>query len=95
MALAEGVRCVADPAMDVRGHTAVDLVLTTSDAAVHRCGLNIAPGFPGRELSEGQHLGRWYACLGYAPWPPTAAQTQGFLDDLDRLQAMPDSRALL
>jgi 2-methylcitrate dehydratase PrpD len=58
MALAERVRCVADPAMDARGHTAVDLVLTTSDGAVHRCGLDIAPGFQGRELSEGQHLER-------------------------------------
>jgi 2-methylcitrate dehydratase PrpD len=95
LALASRVHTVADPAMDRRGHTAVDLVLTTLDGAVYRRGLDIAPGFPGRGLSEAQHLARWRDCLAYAPRPPTAAQAQGFLEDLAGLESLPDVRTLL
>jgi 2-methylcitrate dehydratase PrpD len=95
LALASRVHTVADPAMDTRGHTAVDLVLTTLDGAVYRRGLDIAPGFPGRGLSEAQHLARWRDCLAYAPRPPTAAQAQGFLEDLAGLETLPDVRTLL
>jgi 2-methylcitrate dehydratase PrpD len=95
LALAARVRSVADAAMDARGHTAVDLLLTTSDGQVHRRGLDIAPGFPGRGLSEAQHMARWRDCLDYAPMPPTQAQAQGFLDELERLHRLPDARVLL
>jgi hypothetical protein len=40
-------------------------------------------------------MARWRDCLDYAPMPPTQAQAQGFLDELERLHRLPDARVLL
>ena len=68
--LIERIEVIADPALDARGHTAVDL-----DGHHHRRpraarALDIAPGFPGAELSDAQHRARFDDCVAYAPHPP-------------------------
>lgn len=95
LALLERIDCVADPALDARGHTAVDVVLTTTRGQAHRRGLDIAPGFPGRDLDDAQHLARWRDCMAYAPWPLAAGQAEGLLDDVARLEALADVRGLV
>ena len=96
--LVDRIAVVADPALDVRGHTAVDLVLTTTDGRVLRDGLDIAPGFPGAGLSDAQHRARFDDAVAYAaqvaPRTPSAAQRADFLARLDRLPALADARDL-
>ena len=95
LALVGRVHTVGDPAMDARGHTAVDIVLTTTDGTRHARGLDTAPGFPGRPLSEAQHRQRFADCMAYAPRPLAAAQQQALRDGIDGLAALPDVRTLL
>ena len=91
--LIDRVAVVADPALDARGHTACDVEIVTRDGAVHRRGLDIAPGFPGRPLSEAEQQARWRDCMAYAPRPlPDAAALRATLQDL---AALPDARTLL
>jgi 2-methylcitrate dehydratase PrpD len=95
LALAAKVRGVADAAMDVRGHTAVDVILTTTDGQRHHRQLDTAPGYPGNPLSETQQLGRFHDCMAYAARPLPAGQVQAFLDAVQALSSLADARVLL
>ena len=57
---------IADPAMDTRGHTAVDLAVTLGDGRVFKNALDIALGFPGADLTAAQHRQRFDECMVYA-----------------------------
>jgi 2-methylcitrate dehydratase PrpD len=89
------IRVVADAALDARGHTAVDLSLTLADGRTLRRQLDIAPGFPGAELTPEQHRARLADCLRYAPRPLGAEREAELLALLGRWHALDDVRALL
>ena len=89
------ITVVADPALDARGHTAVDLCVRTADGQEHHKSLDIAPGFPGAELDDAQHLARFKDCLAYAPRPMSEAQMQAVLNALGDLRQLSDVRDLL
>ena len=94
-ALARQIRVVATPALDARGHTAVDLDVRTADGRLHQRALDIAPGFPGADLTDAQHLARFRDCVAYAPYPPAATQVDTLLDQLSHLHRLEDVRELL
>lgn len=96
------IRVLADPALDQRGHTAVDLAITTTDGRTLHDALDIAPGFPGAGLSDAQHLARFHDCVAHAaavapaaglPWLDAAA-VAAFLAALDGLATLADARRL-
>lgn len=94
-ALARQIRVVADPALDARGHTAVDLDVRTADGRLLQRQLDIAPGFPGADLTDAQHQTRFRDCMAYAPHPPAAKQVDILLNQLSNLSQLPDVRHLL
>ena len=91
----ERVDVVADPAMNARGHAAVDLDVTTNDGLILKRGLDVPPGFPGAELDDAQHLARFEDCLGYAPSRIASAQIGRLLDALHGIARLDDVRALV
>jgi len=86
---------IADPALDARGHSAVDLTLNLVSGTALTRKLDIAPGFPGADLSDAQHLSRFDDCLAYAPKPLAAAQRAACLTALERLSYLDDARQLV
>ena len=92
--LIDRVAVLADAALDARGHSAVDLVVRTHDGRTLERSLDIAPGFPGADLSDAQHLARFGDCLDHAPWPLPAAQRAQFVAVLEQLADLPDVRVL-
>lgn len=96
--LVDRIRVIADPALDARGHTAVDLSITATDGRVLQDGLDIAPGFPGAGSSDAQHLARFHDAVAYAaqvaPRSLSAARVAAFLAALQRMDELPDARAL-
>ena len=91
----ERVKVVADPAMNARGHAAVDLEITTHDGLTLKRGLDIPPGFPGADLDDAQHLARFHDCLGYAPIRVGSAQVDRLLDALQGIARLDDVRSLV
>jgi 2-methylcitrate dehydratase PrpD len=89
------ITVVADSSLDPRGHTAVDLKIETTDGKAHRRSLDIAPGFPGADLDDAQHLARFDDCLAYAPHPPPSGQVERLLAALNDLGRMGDVRELV
>ncbi len=94
-ALMARITVLADAALDARGHTAVDLTVTTVDGVVHTRRLDIAPGFPGADLTDAQHLARFNDCVTYAPKPPSRQQTKQLLAALENLAGMDDATTLV
>jgi 2-methylcitrate dehydratase PrpD len=92
--LIDRIEVIADAALDARGHSAVDLEVTTTAGRVLRRALDIAPGFPGGELSDAQHRARFDDCVAYAPYPPPAAQVDHLLAAIEGLSALDDARQL-
>ena len=88
------VRIEGVAAMDARGHTAVDVVLHTTDGRVFERGLDIAPGFPGNDLSDAQQRARFDDCMAYAPRPLPPAQQRQLLEALQQLDQLDDARRL-
>lgn len=94
-ALIGRITCVADPTLDARGHSSVDLAITTARGHVHSRTLDISPGFPGNELSDADHRERFEACMEYAPYPLPAASRDRFLEAAADLPALIDARQLI
>ncbi len=93
--LIERVEVIADPALDARGHTAVDVRIDTTDGAVHERRLDIAPGYPGNDLSDAQQRARFDDCMAYAALPLAPAQVRRFVDDVENLATLADARRLI
>ncbi|QJW85916.1 hypothetical protein HK414_24570 [Ramlibacter terrae] len=76
--LAKRVTAVSDPALDERGHSSVDVKLTTTGGTVHERKLDVSPGYPGNELNDQQQQARFMDCMEYAARPLPKEQVQGF-----------------
>src|SRR4030042_470817 len=70
--LVNKIHVVADPALDERGHTAVDMRVTTRNGTVLHKNVAIARGFPGKPLTKEEHNEHFQDCVSYAgkPLPP-------------------------
>lgn len=66
LSLAERVHVSHEPALDAREHTSVALQVRMTDGAVWCDALDIAPGFPGKPLTDEEHEQRFAACMAYA-----------------------------
>ncbi len=79
---------------DIRGHSAVDLVVVDTDGRRYEKRLDTAPGFPGRPLSDAEHRSRFDECIDYAEIDFPRAQADelaaviGDLDDVRSLIAL-------
>lgn len=94
-ALTGRITCIGDPALDARGHSAVELTITTAQGGVHTRALEVAPGFPGNELSDADHLLRFKECMEYAAYPLPPGSLRGFLEAASDLSALTDARQLM
>jgi 2-methylcitrate dehydratase PrpD len=65
-ALIAKVKVIADPGMDVRGHSSVDLLIRTHDGRSGQRSYDVSPGFPGSGLGAAEHEERFEDCLAYA-----------------------------
>lgn len=96
--LLQRITVLADPALDARGHTAVDLAITTTDGRLLQAGLDTAPGYPGAALTDAQHLARFDDCLAYAetaaPRALSAEQVRALQAALADLGRLADARQL-
>lgn len=93
--LIERITVESDPALNARGHTAVDVVLQTEDGRTHLRSLDVAPGFPDDPLSDAQQRARFDDCMAYAPRPLAPWQQADFLQAVGQVTELPDARQLM
>ncbi len=93
--LIDRVVCVGDPALDARGHSAVDVTVTTVHGRTHSRSLDISPGFPGNDLSAEDHLVRFKECMEYAAYPLPSDSARALLDAAADLSALRNASELI
>ena len=93
--LAERIEVFPDAALDVRGHTALDMRVVLADSRVVLRKTDVAPGFPESPLSKDEHLRRFNDCLEFAERPMPAEKVAALIDWIGRLDEAEDVRDLL
>ena len=75
-----------DPGLNRRGHTAMDMEITTTDGSVYKRSLDIAPGYPGNSLTEEDFMLRFRDCIDFSEeWfsRDRAESVLAFIQDID------------
>ncbi|MCG3188423.1 MAG: hypothetical protein LKCHEGNO_00408 [Burkholderiaceae bacterium] len=93
--LVDKTTVVADPALDARDHTAVDLRVAFADGRTIDLGLDHAPGFPDNPLDEAAHVARFVDCVNYASRPHSREKAAALVDLIARIDEVPDVRVLV
>lgn len=93
LALARRVRVVHAPGLDAREHTSVALLVQMDDGTRWHDALDIAPGYPGQDLSDEEHAQRFEACMAYAG--RTDDTSRRLRDRLDAIDSCADVRELV
>ena len=89
------VAVAADPALDRRGHTATDVEILMSDGTLHRRTIDVAPGFPGNDLTEEDHRRRFADCVDFARENGVDVDADAIFALIADLESLDDVRRLI
>ncbi len=95
LALAKKVEVISDVAMEVRGHTPLDMRVVLKDGNEYMKKLDIAPGFPGRPLTDEQHKMRFLNCVDFSGRDITQEKIEDIITTVNQLENMKDVRELV
>ncbi len=95
MPLAQKVRVISDPALDKRGHTALDMQVFTTNGNTYLKKMDIAPGFPGNPLTQAEHEERFRDCINFAARPIERPSAEEIISLVARLEDLEDIRTLI
>jgi 2-methylcitrate dehydratase PrpD len=93
--LARRVDVVVDPAMELRGHTPVDMTVRLKDGREIFRQIDIAPGFPGNPLTKEEQEARFRDCIAYAKKPLPKEKVEGIVESVARIDELSDVRSLI
>jgi 2-methylcitrate dehydratase PrpD len=93
--LARRVDVVVDPAMELRGHTPVDMTVYMKDGREFFRQIDIAPGFPGNPLTKEEQEARFHDCIAYAKKPLPKEKVEGIVESVARIDELSDVRSLI
>jgi len=89
------VDVVVDPAMELRGHTPVDMTVTLKDGRELFRQIDIAPGFPGNPLTKEEQEARFRDCIAYAKKPLPKEKVEWIVERVARIDHLSDIRILI
>ncbi len=95
MQLISKITVTADPSLVARGHTAMDMEIVMESGERYSGGLDVAPGFPGRPLTDGDHMQRFMDCIDAAPEWFARERVPQIVAFITRIEEEQDVRALV
>jgi 2-methylcitrate dehydratase PrpD len=93
--LTEKVEVISDPAMERRGHTPLDMRVTTKNGKEYFRQMEVPPGFPDNPLSEKEHRQRFKECIGFAIKPLPEEKAEAVMGSVENVETMDDIRSLI
>jgi 2-methylcitrate dehydratase PrpD len=85
----------ADPILDERDETAVEMEVLTKTGDTYHKRIDIAAGFPERPLSAEEIRERFWNCIGYAKKPLPEGKAEKLVSWMDELEGVDDIRGLI
>lgn len=95
MELIQKIHVLADPTLDRRGHTALDMKVSTKGKGVYQGSVEIAIGFPGNPLTQDEQEARFWDCMEYAPKPLPRNRAEEVMSIIAGLEEVKDVRSLV
>ena len=95
MAFIEKISVTPDPALDARGHTALDLAVFMKSGEEHLKKIDIAPGFPGNPLVQEDHENHFWDCMDFANAPFPKERAEELLKTIDQVEDLKDIQVLI
>jgi 2-methylcitrate dehydratase PrpD len=95
MELVNKIYVSPDPTLEKRGHTAVDMNVTTKDGEVLHKSVDIACGFPGKPLTKEEHNEHFQDCVSYAGKPLPQENVEKVVSLISQLGDLTDVRSLI
>jgi len=93
--LTKRINIIEDKGLEARGHTPLDMrVLTRSEKEYIRT-MDIAPGFPGNELTTKDHEQRFWDCIDFAKKRIAVENAEKIVSLIDGIEALEDIRILV
>lgn len=89
------VTVLPDPELNKRGHTAMDMEITTIDGKVFKHGIDVAPGFPGNPLTNEDHMQRFMDCIDFGADWFSSERVDEILAFIKGVEKAPDIRELV
>ena len=94
-ALSKKINVMADKTLEMRGHTPLDMRVLTYSGKEYVRKMDIAPGFPGNELTREDHEERFWDCINFAAKPIDRQNAEKIIDFVGKIEAIDDIRILL
>jgi 2-methylcitrate dehydratase PrpD len=95
MGLVRRIHVAADPALEKRGHTAMDMKILTAGGDVYRKSIDVAPGFPENPLTQKENEERFWDCIDFAQKPLPKEKVKKITSLVARLEELEDVRILI
>ncbi len=91
----EKISVTPDPALDARGHTALDLTVFMHSGEKYTEKMDIAPGFPGNPLLQKDHENHFWDCMDFSDVPFPTERAEELLKTIGQIEDMKDVRVLI
>ena len=95
MAFSKKISVTADPGLNERGHTALDMRVVTGQGTQYHKQIEIAPGFPGNPLTQEEHHKHYWDCLEFAPQGLSREKAEKILSLVNRIEELEDIRDMI
>jgi 2-methylcitrate dehydratase PrpD len=94
-ALTKRINVIADKALEARGHTPFDMRVVTRSGKEYFRKMDIAPGFPGNELTREDHEQRFLDCIDFAGKPITRESAERIVSLVNSIETLENIRVLI
>lgn len=84
-----------EPALDERGHTALDMKVLMANGDEHLKRIDTAPGFPGNPLTQKDHEEHFWDCIGSSPGPFPGDRAGELRQAVEHMEDMGDVREII
>ncbi len=95
MDIAKKVNVVADPALDKRGETALEMQVLTRDGDVYSKSLDFPSGLPENPLTREENMERFRSCISFAGELIPQENTEQLISLVGELERVKDIRLLI
>jgi len=93
--LTEKVEVISEPALELVGHTPLEMRVVLKDGKELFRKMDEAPGFPKNPLTAAEHQERFQSCMEFATDPLPKEKTEELMGVLAQLETMEDVRNLI
>ena len=93
--ITQNIYVSSNPELEKRGHTALNMQVTTKGGVIYRKNIDIGRGFPGNSLTKEEHLQRFRDCISYRPGNLPAGNINQIISLIDKIETLPDVRILI